>query len=80
MGREGGCRGNAPTGSRPSSFENGRAHGARYATHAGMEAASPEYIGLFYNRKRRHSTPGHRSPIQFPERRVRERHQEKLVA
>jgi hypothetical protein len=36
----------------------------RYATHAEMKATSFEYIEVFYNRKRQHSTLGYRSPIQ----------------
>ncbi|MFT5644620.1 MAG: putative transposase [Janthinobacterium sp.] len=42
-----------------------RVRSGRYATHADMKAASFEYIGVFYNRKRQHSTLGYRSPIQY---------------
>ena len=45
-----------------------------------MKAASFEYIEVFYNRKRQHSTLGYRSPIQFMENWIREQHQEKLLA
>ena len=45
-----------------------------------MKAASFEYIGVFYNRKRQHSTLGYRSPTQFLESWISEPHQEKLVA
>jgi len=55
-------------------------HGIRYATHADMKAASFEYIEVFYNRKRQHSTLGYRSPIQFLEAWRSQKHQEKLVA
>ena len=34
-----------------------------YASHADMRAASFEYIEVFYNRKRLHSTLGYRSPF-----------------
>ena len=55
-------------------------HGLRYATHADMKAASFDYIEVFYNRKRQHSTLGYRSPIQYLERWEREKNQEKQAA
>ena len=55
-------------------------HGIRYATHADMKAASFEYVEVFYNRKRQHSTLGYRSPIQFLEDWLTEEQLEKLVA
>jgi putative transposase len=36
-----------------------------YATGADAEADLFEYIEVFYNRSRRHSTLGYSSPIQF---------------
>jgi transposase InsO family protein len=45
-----------------------------------MKATSFEYIEVFYNRKRQHSTLGYRSPIQFMENWLSEQQQEKLVA
>ena len=45
-----------------------------------MKAASFEYIEVFYNLKRQHSTLGYRTPIQFLENWIREQHQEKLIA
>ena len=80
MSRKGNCWDNAPTESWFNSFKNERVHGVRYATHADMKAASFEYIEVFYNRKRQHSTLGYRSPIQFLENWIREQHQKKLVA
>ena len=68
MSRKGNCWDNAPTESWFNSFKNERYHGLRYATHAEMKAASFEYIEVFYNRKRQHSTLGYRSPIQHLER------------
>jgi len=64
MSRKGNCWDNAPTESWFNSFKNERVHGLRYATHAEMKAASFEYIEVFYNRKRQHSTLGYRSPIE----------------
>jgi len=45
-----------------------------------MRAASFEYIEVFYNRKRLHSTLGYRSPVQFLEHWISRQHQEKRVA
>lgn len=80
MSRKGNCWDNAPTESWFNSFKNERYHGLRYASHADMKAASFEYIEVFYNRKRQHSTLGYRSPIQHLERWTREQNQEKRAA
>ncbi|EXI92329.1 MAG: putative transposase OrfB [Candidatus Accumulibacter sp. BA-94] len=80
MSRKGNCWDNAPTESWFNSFKNERMHGVRYATHAEIKAAAFEYIEVFYNRKRQHSTLGYRSPVQFLENWISEQHQEKLVA
>lgn len=80
MSRKGNCWDNAPTESWFNSFKNEWVHGIRYATHADMKATSFEYIEVFYNRKRQHSTLGYRSPIQFIENWLNEQQQEKLVA
>jgi putative transposase len=45
-----------------------------------MKATSFEYIQVFYNRKRQHSTLGYRSPIQFLENWLNEQQQKKQVA
>ena len=65
MSRKGNCWDNAPTESGFNSFKNERVHGLRYETRAKMTAASFEYIEVFYNRTRRHSTLGYQSPVQF---------------
>jgi transposase InsO family protein len=80
MSRKGNCWDNAPTESWFNSFKNERVHGVRFATHADMRAASFEYIEVFYNRKRQHSTLAYRSPIQHLDRWISEQHQEKLAA
>jgi putative transposase len=72
MSRKGNCWDNAPTESWFNSFKNERFHGVRYATHAEMKAASFEYIEVFYNRKRRHSTLGYSSPLQYLDRWISE--------
>jgi len=80
MSRKGNCWDNAPTESWFNSFKNERAHGVRYATHTEMKAASFEYIEVFYNRKRQHSTLGYRSAVQFMENWINEQQQVKLAA
>ncbi len=40
---------------------------ARYATRQEAKQAIFEYIEVFYNRQRRHSTLGYRSPVDFEE-------------
>ena len=76
MSRKGNCWDNAPTESWFNSFKNERYHGFRYETHAEMKTAIFEYIEVFYNRKRQHSTLGYKSPIQFFDRWVSEQNHE----
>jgi putative transposase len=80
MSRKGNCWDNAPTESWFNSFKNERVHGQRYATHADMKAASFEYIEVFYNRTRQHSTLGYQSPIQFLDHWRSEQNQATLAA
>ena len=80
MSRKGNCWDNAPTESWFNSFKNERVHGVRFATHAEMKAATFEYIEIFYNRKRQHSTLGYQSPVQYIEHWISDQHQEKLAA
>ena len=65
MSRKGNCWDNAPSESFFNSLKNERVHGTTYATKASAEADLFEYIEVFYNRSRRHSTLGYSSPIQF---------------
>jgi putative transposase len=75
------CRNyNAPTESWFNSFKNERVHGIRYETRTEMMAVSFEYIEVFYNRKRRHSTLGYKSPVQFLGDWLIAQQYEKLVA
>jgi transposase InsO family protein len=80
MSRKGNCWDNAPTESWFNSFKNERVHGVRFGTRAEMTAASFEYIEVFYNRKRLHSTLGYKSPTQFLNDWLSTQHDEKLVA
>jgi putative transposase len=65
MSRKGNCWDNAPTESFFNSLKNERVHGQRYRTRQEAIADLFQYIEVFYNRIRRHSTLGSRSPIQF---------------
>ena len=80
MSRKGNCWDNAPTESWFNSFKNERVHGLRDETRAKMTAASFEYIEVFYNRRRRHSTLGYMSPMQFLDDWRMAQHNENLVA
>jgi putative transposase len=68
MSRKGNCWVNAPTESFFNSLKNERVHGTRYRTRAAAKADVFEYIEMFYNRTRRHSTLGHISPLRFMEK------------
>jgi putative transposase len=65
MSRKGNCWDNAPTESFFNSLKNERVHGSRYRTRSDAKADVFEYIEIFYNRIRRHSTLGHTSPEQY---------------
>lgn len=65
MSRKGNCWDNAPTESFFNSLKNERVHGQRYRTREQARAEVFEYIEVFYNRRRRHSTLGFKSPMQF---------------
>jgi putative transposase len=80
MSRKENCWDNAPAESWFSSFKNERVHGLCYATREEMKAMSLEYIEVFYNRKRLHSTLGYKSPMQFLSDWLIAQQQEKLVA
>lgn len=80
MSRKGNCWDNAPTESWFNSFKNERVHGVRFETRAEMTAASFEYIEVFYNRERLHSTLGYQSPAQFLKNWIHAQQREKLVA
>jgi putative transposase len=65
MSRKGNCWDNAPTESFFNSLKNERVHGQRYRTRDEARADVFEYIEVFFNRRRRHSTLGFKSPMQF---------------
>jgi transposase InsO family protein len=80
MSRKGNCWDNAPTESWFNSFKNERVHGWRFATREAMTATAFEYIEVFYNRKRLHSTLGYKSPTQFMNDWMTTQQMEKQVA
>ena len=80
MSRKGNCWDNAPTESWFGSFKNERVYGERFETRGEMKAMAFEYIEVFYNRKRRHSTLGYKSPKQHLEDWLIAQQQEKRVA
>ncbi len=67
MSRKGDCWDNAPTESVFNSLKNERVHATTYAARADAQTDLFEYIEVFYNRSRRHSTLGYSSPVRFLE-------------
>ena len=65
MSRKGNCWDHAPTESWFNSFKHERVFGERFATREAMKATAFEYIEVFDNRKRLHSTLEYTSPVQF---------------
>jgi len=65
MSRAGECRDNAPKESFWSTLKNELVHHEQFATRAQARAAIFDYIEVFYNRKRLHSSLGYISPEAF---------------
>ena len=80
MSRKGNCWDNAPTESFFNSLKNERVHGTRYATREEAIADLFDYIEVFYNRSRRHSTLGYNSSIQFLQDWITSQHERKIAA
>jgi transposase InsO family protein len=64
MGRTGVCWDNAAAESFFSSLKNEMYHRYRFTTRARARFAVAEYIEVFYNRRRRHSSLSYRTPAQ----------------
>jgi len=65
MSRKGNCYDNAPMESFWGTLKNELVHHRRYDTREQAQREITEYIELFYNRQRRHSRLGNRSPAAF---------------
>jgi len=64
MSRKGNCLDNAPMESFFGSLKTELVHRNQFATRREARAALFEYIEIFYNRQRRHSSIGYRTPEQ----------------
>ena len=80
MSRRGNCWDNAPQESWFNSFKHERVFGKRFQTRDEVRDMSFEYIEVFYNRKRQHSTLGYLSPKKFLHHWLIQQSKEKLVA
>lgn len=80
MSRKGNCWDNAPTESFFNSLKNERVHGARYRTREEATADLFQYIAVFYNRSRRHSTLNYCSPTQFLQDWISQKNQQSKAA
>jgi transposase InsO family protein len=65
MSRKGNCWDNAPMESFFATLKKELVHHERYPTRGQARQSLFEYIEVFYNRVRRHSSLGYLSPIQF---------------
>src|SRR5262249_31700985 len=65
MSRKADCWDNAPMESFFASLKKELIHGADFATRAEARAAIFEYIEVFYNNQRRHSSLGYVSPAEY---------------
>lgn len=65
MGRRATCYDNAVTESFFHTLKVELVHRVRYATRATAKSSIFEYIETYYNRQRKHSAIGHRTPVQF---------------
>jgi putative transposase len=67
MSRTGNCYDNAVAESFFSTLKRELVHHEKYKTHEEAEQSLFEFIEVFYNRQRRHSTLGYLSPAEFEE-------------
>jgi len=65
MSRRGNCYDNAMMESFWSTMKRELVHRHRFATRTDARAAIFEWIEIFYNRERLHSTRGFQSPVDF---------------
>ena len=72
MSRRGNCYDNAPMESFWGTLKNELVHHRRYETREQARREITEYIEIFYNRQRRHSRLGNRSPAAFAQQWARQ--------
>jgi putative transposase len=65
MSRKGNCYDNAPAESFFSTLKNELIHLCRFKTREEAKQAIFDYIEVFYNRQRRHSSLGYLTPLEF---------------
>jgi putative transposase len=65
MSRKGNCFDNAPAESFFGTLKTELVHRCRYATRDAARHDIFEYMEIFYNRRRRHSALGYKSPAEF---------------
>lgn len=65
MSRKGNCWDNAVAESFFATLKTELVHGEDWHTRDEARAALSEYIEVWYNRVRRHSTLGYKSPVQY---------------
>jgi transposase InsO family protein len=65
MSRRADCWDNAPMESFFATLKKELVHGADFATRAAARAAVVEYVEVFYNNKRRHSSLGYVAPAEY---------------
>ncbi len=68
MSRKGNCWDNAPMESFFASLKTERVHHVRYTSRRQAQRDLFDYIEIFYNRKRRHSSLGGLSPVAYEDR------------
>lgn len=67
MSRKGNCYDNAPTESWFATLKRELVHRTSYTTHAEARQDIFEYIEVWYNRQRKHSSIGYKSPVAYEE-------------
>ena len=65
MSRRANCWDNSPMESFFASLKKELVHGETYATREEARASLFEYIEVFYNRIRRHSSLGYKPPVEY---------------
>ncbi len=79
MSRKGSCWNNAPAESVFNSLKNERVHGASYATRSEATSDLFQYISVFYNRSRCHSTLRYLSPTTFLQNWIERQDQQEMA-